>query len=546
MTTETASNKLAGLSGRQFEELTRQYARQHALTRRSVLGGALSLGALAMAPGFVKSAHAQAGTGTLRVARSLESTTLDPQKTFNLVDHEILWQVMDTLIYMDEKGEVYPGLALSWEFSNENKTVTFKLRPDVKFHDGTPFNAEAVVKTVARHRAPETASPNVFLLGPVDKVEAIDNLTVAYHYTSPFVPLWVGLGYSYCAPMSPTAIETLGDKIGRQPIGTGPFKLEAWEPDTGIRLVRNDEHGWATPWYQNDGKAHLEVATYVVIPEDSTRIAALQGGEVDLLAGDNAVPFDRAGEIEADTSLRITRQQAPSVFGIIFNQSKPPFDKLEARQAVNLAIDKEKIVALVLDGNGKPASSPLTSVFPQYNPATESKYPFDQAKAKELLSSAGLGDGFEFELIIFDAPIFKRVAEVVQADLAAVGIKMSVQILPVGDALALAGKGENTAVALYYTFGDPDILVALFGKGGGLNFCFAPDNADLQGKLDGQRLSFDAAERKDLVFGIQDILVDQAFWAPLYEPGYLIASRQEVTGISIDTLGFVHLQDLNL
>lgn len=546
MTIETTENEITGLSGERFEELTRTYARQHAVTRRSVLGGALSLGALAMAPGFLKSAQAQSSAGTLRIARSLESTTLDPQKTFNLVDHEILWQVMDTLIYLDENGEVYPGLALSWEFSNENKTVTFKLRPNVRFHDGSPFNAEAVAKTVARHRAPETASPNAFLLGPLDKVEAIDDLTVAYHYTSPFVPLWVGLGYSYCAPMSPTAIESLGDKIGRQPVGTGPFKLESWEPDTGIRLARNDEHDWATPWYQNAGKAHLDAATYVVIPEDSTRIAALQGGEVDLLAGDNAVPFDRAREIEADSSLRISRQQAPSVFGIIFNQSKPPFDKLEARQAINLAIDKEKIVILVLDGNGKPAASPLTSVFPQYNPATEAKYPFDQEKAKELLASVGLGDGFEFELIIFDAPIFKRVAEVVQADLAAIGVTMTIQVLPVGDALALAGKGESTAVALYYTFGDPDILVALFGEGGGLNFCFAPENPNLQGKLDGQRLAFDAAKRKDLVFGIQDILVDQAFWVPLYEPSYLIASRQEVTGISIDTLGFVHLQDLNV
>ena len=196
------------------------------------------------------------------------STTLDPQKTFNLVDHEIMWQIFDTLIYLDEKGHVYPGLALSWEFSDGNKTVTFRLRPEVKFHDGTPFNAEAVVETVARHRATETASPNAFLLGPLDHVEATDPLTVAYHYTSPFVPLWVGLGYSYCAPLSPTAFKNLGDKFGRQPVGTGPFKLVSWQPDTGIKLVRNDTHNWATPWYSNKGLPYLDAATYVVIPED--------------------------------------------------------------------------------------------------------------------------------------------------------------------------------------------------------------------------------------------------------------------------------------
>ena len=167
-----------------------------------------------------------------------------------------------------------------------------------------------------------------------------------------------------------------------------------------------------------------------------------------MLAGDNAVPFDRAAEIEKDANLKITRQPAPSVFGIVFNQSKAPFNDLKVRQAINFAVNKEKLVTLVLDGNGKPASSPLTSAFPQFDPSTEMKYRFDPAKAKELLASANLSSGFSFQMIIFDAPFFKRVAEVVQEDLTAIGVKMSVEILPVGDALALAGKGGQDAIGI--------------------------------------------------------------------------------------------------
>src|SRR5690606_29804694 len=164
----------------------RNWARSN---RRGFLRGiGAGAAAAAMLPGAfgAGAAFAQQAGGTLRIARGQESDTLDPHKTSLLVAHEIAWQIYDSLIYLDEAGTVYPGLALSWEFSNENKTVTFKLRPGVTFHDGTPFNAEAVAKTVARHQAPETASPNAFLLGPLEKVEAIDDLTVAYHYTSPF------------------------------------------------------------------------------------------------------------------------------------------------------------------------------------------------------------------------------------------------------------------------------------------------------------------------------------------------------------------------
>ena len=149
-----------------FEEKTYAYARAWAqMNRRDFLKTAAALGGTAAFTGLgIPRAHAAKPGGTLRIARGQESDTLDPQKTTLLVAHEIMWQMYDSLVYLDEKGTVYPGLATSWEFSNEGKTVTFKLREGVNFHDGSPFNAEVVRWTVERHRADTTASPTAWML----------------------------------------------------------------------------------------------------------------------------------------------------------------------------------------------------------------------------------------------------------------------------------------------------------------------------------------------------------------------------------------------
>ena len=148
-----------------------------------------------------------------------------------------MWQVYDSLVYLDEKGTVYPGLATSWEFSNEGKTVTLKLREGVNFHDGSPFNAEVVRWTVERHLADTTASPTSWMLGPIAGTEVIDDMTIAYHYTDPFVPLWVGLGYSYCAPISKAAARGAGRCLRPQPQRHGALQVRALGSGPGYRAL---------------------------------------------------------------------------------------------------------------------------------------------------------------------------------------------------------------------------------------------------------------------------------------------------------------------
>lgn len=530
-----------------FEEKTYAYARDWAKRSRRdflrIAGTSAGAAALALAGGF-PAARAQAPGGTLRIARGQESDTLDPHKTTLLVAHEVCWQIYDSLIYLDESGTVYPGLAESWEFSNGNKTVTFKLRPNVNFHDGTPFNADAVKFTVDRHLDPATASPTNWILGPIDRVEVIDPMTVAYHYKDPFIALWVGLSYSYCAPVSPAGVAKHGDQFGRNPVGTGPFKFVSWEPDQGITLVRNDEHTWATPMYKNPGVAYLDGATYVVIPEDATRLAALESGDVDVISGTDAVPVDKLRQLERTEGITVNTRPAVGLYYSYINTKIKPLDDVRVRKALNYAIDKNKIIALVLDGYGAPAYSPVGSAFADYNPKVkEIGYDYDLEKAKALMKEAGQEAGFSVDYLVIEGPVYRRVAEVIQQDLAAINVTVNIQTYPVGELFALAPKGEAGFVFFYYTYSDPDLIYALLKEGQAMSWSFQ-SNKELDGLLDAQRIEFDPAKRKELLHKIQEIAVEDALWLYLWEGVYVAAMQSKVKGLVLDTVGFHHLQEL--
>ncbi len=542
---DAAGNAISAAS---FEEATYAYARNWARSnRRGFLRGiGAGAAAAAMLPGAfgAGAAFAQQAGGTLRIARGQESDTLDPHKTSLLVAHEIAWQIYDSLIYLDEAGTVYPGLALSWEFSNENKTVTFKLRPGVTFHDGTPFDAAAVKFSVDRHLDPATASPTAWVYGPIEGVEVIDDMTIAYHYSQPFVALWVGLSYSYCAPVSPTAVAQHGDAFGRNPVGTGPYKFVSWLPDQGITLERNEAHDWATPFYTNPGAPLLDGATYVVIPEDATRVAALMAGEIDVLSGTDSVPVDKVRQLERTEGIKVYKRPSVGVYYAYINTKIKPLDDVRVRKAINFAVDKQKIIALALDGNGEQAYSPVASAYGTYNPAVRSiGYDYDLEKAKALMAEAGQEAGCSLDFLVIENPIYRRVAEIIQQDLAQINIQVNIQSYPVGELFALAPNGTSGMTFFYYTWSDADVIYALLKSGQAMSWAFQ-DDPELDRMLEEQRGEFDPERRQELLNKIQERAVDEALWLYLYEGVYVAAMREEVQGLTLDAVGFHHLQEM--
>jgi peptide/nickel transport system substrate-binding protein len=551
----------------EFERLATEYARQWAtgLSRRDLLkafgvagGAALATpAAMAAAPNggiITRARRMQEGGTTLRIARGQATDTLDPQKSTLLVAHEVMWQIYDSLIYLDEAGTVHPGAATEWAFSDDNLTLTFKLRPDVKFHDGTPLDAQIVKDTVARMIDPATASPNVGMLGPLDAVEVIDPLTVAYKFTAPFVPIFVGLGYSYCAPISIPAVAQHGDQFGRNPVGTGPYKFVSWNADDSIVLEKNPEHTWATTFYKTQQAPQIDRVEFVVIPEDATRLSALSSGEVDVVAGTDAVPIDKIRSLQSEAGIKVVTRPVVGVYYANLNHKMAPFDNVKVRQAISYAIDRESIVGLVLDGQGKPAVSLLASAFGDYNPNVE-PYTYDPEKAKALLTEAGFPDGFETTYLNIAPPaVFTRVAEVIQENLAAINVQIEIQSFPVAQWVSEGNSGKYGISFSYYTYSDPDVLMLLARSGAFFNFSWPTGlesdpalkfDDELDALLDQQRLTFDKEARRELLWQAQARINDQAHYVNLWEGVYAAAMKEDVQGLDIDLVGFIHLQELS-
>jgi peptide/nickel transport system substrate-binding protein len=551
----------------EFERQATEYARQWAtsLNRRDLLKafGAASGAALltpatmAAAPhgGIITTAQRFQAGSALKIARGQLSDTLDPHKSTLLVAHEIMWQIYDSLIYLDEKGTVYPGAATDWSFSSDNLTLTFKLRQGVKFHDGTPLDAQIVKDTVARMIDPKTASPNVGMLGPLDSVDVVDPMTVAYKFKQPFAPIFVGLGYSYCAPISIPAVQKYGDQYGRHPVGTGPYKFVDWTADDTIILEKNADHTWSTTFYKTQQAPQIDRVEFRVIPDDATRLSALTSGEVDVVAGTDAVPIDKISSLKDQQGLTVYTRPMVGVYYANLNHKMKPFDDVRVRQAISYAIDRDSIVQLVVDGNGKPAVSLLASAFGDYNPNV-TPYTYDPEKAASLMKEAGLENGFETTYLNIAPPaLYTRVAEVIQQNLAAIKIKIQIQPFPVAQWVSEGNSGKYGIAFSYYTYSDPDVLSLLARSGAYFNFSWPTGlksdpslkfDDQLDALLDEQRVTFDKARRKDVLWQAQARINDQAHYVMLWEGVYAAAMKDAVQGLDIDLVGFIHLQELSL
>ena len=514
-----------------FAEKAEAYVQRQFLNRRNFLHGAAMLAGAAALPAFGGSVFAQQPGGHLIVGRASGSDSLDNQKSSSISSSEVQRHIYDTLVMLDANtGKVNPSLADSWTFEDENKTVVFKLRQGVKFHDGTPFNAAAVEATVKRHLDKATASPTTFLLGPIDHVEALDDMTVAYHYKQPFVAIWAALTLVYAAPHSPEAVAKYGADFGRNPVGTGPYRFVSWDSNDVITLERNPDRNWETPLYQNSGAPYLDSVEYRTIPEPATRVAALLSQEIDILAGSgDAVPADSIDQLSNTPGVSILSQTALGATCLIPCQAVAPMDHVKVRQALGYAIDREKMVAFALNGRGKVATSPLGSAIFNYDPATADTSPkLDPEKAKSLLAEAGVGEGLELSYLGPDEASARIIAESLQADLAAVGIKLRIDSLPTAEYASLRGKDKYHLIYNNYSYADADILRQMLGMNSPLNYS-RHKNQEFDDLATAQGEEFDAEKRAEEVRKMQEIVINEAIWLPLVERQIIAAAREGVT-----------------
>ena len=406
------------------------------------------------------SAKAKTG-GVLVFGRSGDSVGLDPGRETDGESFYIADNVYETLTqFKPGTTEIVPGLASSWDVSADGLEFTFHLRKGVKFHDDTDFNADAVVFSLARqfkkdhpfyNNGPWQYWGGMDMDNIVDDVVAVDDSTVKIILKKKEAPFLANLAMNFAAIVSPTAAEKYGKDFPSNPVGTGPFMFVSWTKDDNIVLERFDGY-WGK-------KTYLDRVILKVIPDATARWLALKTGEVDIIDFPN--PADLPA-IEKDPNIQVVKQAGMNVGYLAMNCAKKPFDNKLVRQAVNYAINKKEIITAVYGANGLAAKNPLPPGLWSYNQKVE-EYGYNPDKAKKLLAQAGLPNGFTTDLWAMPVsrpynPNGRKVAEIMQAQLAKVGIKANIVSYEWGTYLDKTAQGEHQMALLGWTGdnGDPD------------------------------------------------------------------------------------------
>jgi peptide/nickel transport system substrate-binding protein len=488
--------------------------------------------------------------GQLIMGMQLEPDNLDPAVTPWAVSHSVMMNIYDTLVYENHDATFHPGLAESWVISPDGLSYTFKLREGVTFHDGTPFNADAVKFNFDRISDPETNSGfAVTLLGPYAGGDIVDDHTIRVNFKTPFAPFLDGASQAFLGMVSPTAVEKYGEDFGINPVGTGFMKFEEWVRGDHIELVRNEDYNWAPPIWGHQGPAYLDSIIIKMIPEEGTRMATLETGETNFIF---AVPDSEFARLAGDPDYQVIMGFMPGLPNVVMiNTSLTPTDDLAVRQALMHTLDREVIRKMVKFGIPGPTENPLSTYTFSYNYDNEGMYPHDPDKARELLEGAGwtMGsdgfyekDGETLTLITGLVASQKDMLTVMQAQAKAVGFDWQISEMSSATWIDSAKAGKFHAAAIGWVSSDPIILEQFYHSkniDSGFNWPRYND-AHMDDILDQASASTDAAERGVLYAEVQKIAMEQATVYPVHDNVGISASAANVVGIVADIRGFYH------
>src|SRR5262245_19688700 len=440
--------------------------------------------------------------GTLRVGFYIEAATMDPHLSGSKVDRQIYHNVYEPLVVLDAKLGIGPGLAESWQ-QPDARTIVFKLRRGVKFHDGTDFNAEAAKFNFARMKT-EPKSVRKGELANLDSVDVVDAYTIKLNLKRPDAALMATLTDRAGMMVSPKAIQERGAELERNArgAGTGPFVFAEWVKDDHLLLKRNDNY------WNKGGGPYLDQIRYRPIPDDVVKLQSLQSGEIDVM--DYVQPRDVAG-VKADRNVVVLDVPSLASFAYQLNHTRPPFNNKVLRQALASAVDIEQIVKGVWLNVGVPSNGPIPPTSWAYDP-TIKPIRRDLARAKAKLAEGGQPGGFAFTVTTANIPINVQEVEVLQAQLSEAGITMKIKLVDASTQLA-EGNSKNYEMISYQWSGrpDPDGNTYQFFKtspGTSLNWS-GISNPQIDALLDRSRELSTQAERKKVFSELTRILQDE-------------------------------------
>lgn len=419
------------------------------LLTTSALVAALGLPQLAVADGHSNlDPNAKSG-GNITVTYKDDVATLDPAIGYDWQNWSMIKSLYDGLMdYEPGTTELRPGLAESYDISDDGMVFTFKLREGVKFHNGRVMTAGDVKYSLDRVTDPKTQSPGAGFFGSIagydavssgeatglSGVKVLDEQTIEVTLSRPDATFLHVMGLNFASVVAKEAVEAAGEDFGKTAMGTGAFKLADWTIGQKLVFAKNED-------YWRAGLPYLDSVTFEVGQEPIVALLRLQNGEVDV-PGDG-IPPAKFQEVMGDPeqAARVVEGGQLHTGYITLNVKIPPFDNVDVRKAVNMAINKERITQ-VINGRAVPATQPLPPSMPGYTEGYAG-YAYDPDAAKGLLADAGFAGGFETELFVMNTDPNPRIAQAIQQDLSKIGIKASIQSLAQASVIAAGGEADQ-------------------------------------------------------------------------------------------------------
>jgi peptide/nickel transport system substrate-binding protein len=519
-----------------------------------VLAAAIVLASLLVGPGWLTGQSAAQEIrrgGTLRLVLGEDPDSLDPHATISLTAFFVQSFIYDRLVYINQNGLPAGRLASSWTVSPDQKVVTFKLRTGIKFHDGTPFNAQAVEFTFKRLLDPATAAPARSQFTELKEVKALDATTVQFTLEKPFAPFFTNLAGANI--ISPTALQKYGKDYGRNPVGTGPFKLETWITGSSIVLARNADYQQFREDVVNKGPAHVASIVLKVVPAIGTRIAAMETGELDF------IPLTReaATRFLNDNRFKtVVKKDAFNFVFIEFNYKRPPFDNPKFRAALGWAVDKKSIVEGAWSGYATMNLNPIPVGVAGWDEKIGKQYGigYDPRKAATMLDELGWrvnpatrvresgGRPAKFTCWTYSGfDTVKRGCEIIQANLKDVGIDIDVKLTDFGTLSAEMPRAQFDFDLMRWTFAEPVILSLLF-KAPGWRQLYS--DSELDTVLERADTTMNAARRLDVVRQAQVMILQKAVVIPILTDWLMTAAQGYVEGVHLDYFGNIVYEDV--
>lgn len=443
--------------------------------------------------------------------------TLDPQKTSGTLTFQTMKSVYDTLAEPDEDGVIVPALAESWDVSTDSLTWTFHLKKGVKFHNGDLFTSADVKATFNRILAEETGSPHKSGMSVVSSIDTPDNMTVVFNLSGPHAPFLAFLASGWGAIL-PKSLIDIGHDFDSLPVGTGPYKLEEWVRDSKIVLTKYEE-------YWMDGLPKIDQVILHIIPESSIQVQSLMTGQIDIVF---IIDSDDIPLLESSPNVLLEENLTSLILVMPMNTSVAPLDDIRVRQAINYAIDKQKILDIAY-GGGETIGAFMDRGNAYYKDFTD-LYPYNPDKARQLLKEAGVGDDVELKLYLpQNYTLHVKAGEMYQEMLSQVGLNVKIQLIDWSTWISDVYRASKFDLTVIGHTGklDPDGTLSGYGAGKYVKWM----NADAAGFINKAASTIGYEERKALYDQALELMAKEV-------PFVFLGSSYRTTGLGNNVSGF--------